>query len=174
MASATSVDPDQPARPHRLIWVYSRRLHAVWILFHNVNTLIWNMTQRAKGNVQCMWLFIKLLNLNRNVRKRTFWFVRPTKTQISLRMCTVWSVSPLPAWRNGVLSYANCAKWRFRSGPEVIFFFSYSTQLSMKISLLINMKMPTIVGIFIFISRNVHAQLCLARKNLQLLVIWDL
>ena len=33
-------------------------------------------------------------------------------------------------------------------------FFSCSTQLSTKLSLLINMKMPTIVGIFIFISRE--------------------
>ena len=38
--------------------------------------------------------------------------------------------------------------------PEVIKLFSCSTQLSMKFSLLINMKMPTIVGIFIFISRE--------------------
>ena len=37
-------------------------------------------------------------------------------------------------------------------GPEVIKLFSCSTQLSMKLSLLINMKMPTNVGIFIFIS----------------------
>ena len=55
---------------------------------------------------------------------------------------------------------------------------SCSAQLSMKFSLLVhvNMKMPTIVGIFIFISReiNVHAQLCLARTNLQILVIWHL
>ena len=40
------------------------------------------------------------------------------------------------------------------SGLEVIKPFSCSTQLSMKFSLLINMKMPTIVGIFIFISRE--------------------
>ena len=39
--------------------------------------------------------------------------------------------------------------------PEVIKLFSCSTQLSMKFSLLINMKMPTIVGIFIFISREI-------------------
>ena len=32
--------------------------------------------------------------------------------------------------------------------------FSCSTQLRMKFSLLINMKMPTKVGIFIFISRE--------------------
>ena len=60
-------------------------------------------------------------------------------------------------------------KWR----PEVIKLFSCSTQLSMKFSLLINMKMPTIVGIFIFISREIFTLSCLARKNLQLLVIWD-
>ena len=40
-------------------------------------------------------------------------------------------------------------------GPEVIKLFSCSTQLSMKFSLLIDMKMPTTVGIFIFISREI-------------------
>ena len=40
-----------------------------------------------------------------------------------------------------------------RSGPEVIKLFSYSThELSTKIILLINVKMPTIVGILTFIS----------------------
>ena len=42
-----------------------------------------------------------------------------------------------------------------QSGSEVIKLFSCSTQLIMKFSLLINMKMPTIVGIFIFISREI-------------------
>ena len=37
-------------------------------------------------------------------------------------------------------------------GPEVIKFFSCSTQLSMKFFLLINVKMPTIVGILTFMS----------------------
>ena len=37
-------------------------------------------------------------------------------------------------------------------GPEVIKLFSCSTQLSMKFILLINVKMPTIVGILTFIS----------------------
>ena len=56
--------------------------------------------------------------------------------------------------------------------PEVIkLFFFCSTQISMKFSLLINMKMPIIIGFFIFISRKKnHARLCSARKNLQLLV----
>ena len=38
-------------------------------------------------------------------------------------------------------------------GPEVIKLFSFSTKLSMKFILLINVKMPTIVGILTFISR---------------------
>ena len=43
----------------------------------------------------------------------------------------------------------NCLK---RPGPEVIKLFPCSTQLSMKFILLINVKMPTIVGILTFIS----------------------
>ena len=43
----------------------------------------------------------KLLdNKNRNVQKCTFWHVRPTKTQISLRIRAVCSESSLSAWRN--------------------------------------------------------------------------
>ena len=38
------------------------------------------------------------------------------------------------------------------SGPEVIKLFSCSTQLSMKFFLLINVEMPTIVGILTFMS----------------------
>ena len=38
------------------------------------------------------------------------------------------------------------------SGPEVIKLFSCSTQLSMKFSPLINVKMPTIVGILTCMS----------------------
>ena len=41
-----------------------------------------------------------------------------------------------------------------RSGPEVIKLFSCSTQLSMKFSPLINVKMPTIVGILTFMSEK--------------------
>ena len=37
-------------------------------------------------------------------------------------------------------------------GPEVIKLISYSTQVSTKLILLINVKMPTIVGILTFIS----------------------
>ena len=74
------------------------------------------------------------------------------------------------------------------SGPEIIKLFSCSTQLSMKFSLLLNMKMPPKVRIFIFISREIvfisreivgifkfisRGFLCLAmfRKKMQFLVI---
>ena len=41
---------------------------------------------------------------------------------------------------------------KMTSGPEVIKLFTYSTQLSMDFSMLINVKMPTIVGILTFMS----------------------
>ena len=46
-----------------------------------------------------------------------------------------------------------CLFYLAHLGPEVIKLFSFSTQLSMKFILLINVKMPTIVGILTFISR---------------------
>ena len=39
-----------------------------------------------------------------------------------------------------------------KTGPEVINLFSCSTQLSMKFFLLINVKIPTTVGILTFMS----------------------
>ena len=51
------------------------------------------------------------------------------------------------------------------SGPDVIKHFSSSTQLSMKFILLINVKMPAIVGILTFISRiNIASESFKARK----------
>ena len=41
-----------------------------------------------------------------------------------------------------------------KPGPEVIKLFSCSTQLSMKVFLLINVEMPTVVGISTFMSRK--------------------
>ena len=50
------------------------------------------------------------------------------------------------------ISENNGINYELRSGPEVIKLFSCSTQLSMKFSLLINVKMPTIVGILTCMS----------------------
>ena len=38
--------------------------------------------------------------VSHNVRKCTFWHVRQTKTQISMRNCAVWLESLMSAWRN--------------------------------------------------------------------------
>ena len=48
--------------------------------------------------------------------------------------------------------FASCHFTRYGPDPEVIYFFSYSTQLSTKSILLINVKMPTVVGILTFVS----------------------
>ena len=58
---------------------------------------------------------------------------------------SVWNMSTKQA------SFLKGTKYAW---PRVFFPFSCSAQLCMKISLLINMKMPTLVGIFIFISRE--------------------
>ena len=55
------------------------------------------------------------------------------------------------------------------SGPEVIKLFSCSTQLSMKISLLINMKMPTIGFTFTYLLAEKFS--CSARFNKKELAI---
>ena len=53
----------------------------------------------------------------------------------------------------GYLPYLILVIWRiFQPDPEVIKLFPCSTQLSKKFILLINVKMPTIVGILTFIS----------------------
>ena len=48
---------------------------------------------------------------------------------------------------------ANRTRYSMRPGPEVIKLFSFSAQLRLKFVLLINVKMPTTVGILTFISR---------------------
>ena len=52
------------------------------------------------------------------------------------------------------LDSGSCCIRQFLPGPEVIKLFSCSTQLSMKFFLLINIEMPTIVGILRFMSRK--------------------
>ena len=55
----------------------------------------------------------------------------------------------------------------FEPGPEIIILCSWSTQLSMKFIMLINVKMPTIVGILTFISMiNTSSESMKARKVL--------
>ena len=56
--------------------------------------------------------------------------------------------------------------------PEVIKFFSCSTQLSLKFILLINVKMPTILGILTFMSRiNTTSENFRERKILVFIIL---
>ena len=81
--------------------------------------------------------------------------ISTAKVQISVYVCAVWKASLL-------LQYMWCFKsitcWTqtfkmFESWPWGCKTFSCSTQLSVKFILLINVKMPTIVGILTFINR---------------------
>ena len=56
-------------------------------------------------------------------------------------------------------------------GPEVIKLFSCSTQLSMKFFLVINVKMPTIVGILTFMNRKISILGYLSLKKAEFLDI---
>ena len=79
---------------------------------------------------------------------------------LSLTFCTLFRIASRLLLEKKAdfllgLSLLFCYVWRlilFYSGPEVIKLFSCSTQLSMKFSPLINVKMPTIVGILIYMS----------------------
>ena len=55
----------------------------------------------------------------------------------------------LSSIRSGPYSFVNSVE---RIGPEVIKLFSCSAQLCMKFIMLINVKLPTIVDILIFLS----------------------
>ena len=57
-------------------------------------------------------------------------------------------------------------------GPEVIKLFSYSTQLSMKFILLINVKMPTIVSILTFINMINTTSASERRKARNFFIYW--
>ena len=77
--------------------------------------------------------------------------VKRNKARIHVRVALHCVNTYITNDRNDKITYAPSKN----SGLEVIkLFFSCSIQLSMKFSLLINMKTPTIVGIFIFISRE--------------------
>ena len=74
-----------------------------------------------------------------------------------------WNDKPYRMWKVGQkyhsfsfdnITYTECQGRACIPGTEAIKLFSCSTQLSVKFSLLIHMKMPTIVGIFIFINRE--------------------
>ena len=60
------------------------------------------------------------------------------------------------------------------SGPEVIKLFSCSTQLNIIFFLLINVKMPTIVGTLTFMSRKVAFSAYLSLEEAEFFYIFIL
>ena len=88
------------------------------------------------------------------------------KTQASMHIHEVWSGSLYITYKTMLVQLAQQCSialdlllayyyYYITIGPRGYKKFSCSTQLSMKFSLQINMKMPTIVGIFIFIGREI-------------------
>ena len=76
-------------------------------------------------------------------------------TQCSNIMCLLAILSArtkLREQKKHVQTKKSLIRLHLQSGPEVIKLFSYSTHLSMTFIMLINVKMPTIVGILTFIS----------------------
>ena len=51
--------------------------------------------------------------ISRNVIKRTFWHVRPTKTKKCLRIRAVWSVIVGCMKKRYIFGNPICAQWRF-------------------------------------------------------------
>ena len=89
-------------------------------------------------------------------------FVRNKEKYCKSRSCLFWNIFIKgerrgSVWGGGggsILQVVSLSKALIAhcTGPEVIKLFSCSAQLRLKFILLINVKMPTIVGIFTFIS----------------------
>ena len=82
---------------------------------------------------------------------------------INVTMPTIVGIITFMSRKNFMLNCVEHEKFfiTLGSGCEVIKFLPCSTQLSMKLFLLINVKMPTIVGILTFMSRK-NIILCLS------------
>ena len=97
----------------------------------------------------------------------------PSPKQFSPKICRVTRSSKLAPslqtstfpWNYHIPANMKLLCGTNSSGPEVIKLLSCLTKLSMKFSLLINMIMPTIVGIFIFISREISWSAMFSKKE---------
>ena len=76
-------------------------------------SLTWS--EIPKTHFRVMWLIWRVVHFSHLMTKPTKWHVRPSKTQISLGICAVWSESSLSAWRN-IGSSAAC--WVHRKDSD--------------------------------------------------------
>ena len=60
----------------------------------------------------------------------------------------------VPIYALNAVSINDCLSDFLKTGPDVIKLCSCSTQFTMKLFMLINVKMPTTVGILTFMSRK--------------------
>ena len=69
----------------------------------SAGSLSWNCQRITNQNMNNEFSYNFPLHhqyLSRNVRNRSLWYVRPTRTQISLQIRAVCSESPSSAWKN--------------------------------------------------------------------------
>ena len=122
------------------VWEWDRKICAVW---HHETC--WVMTNDDPEG----WMFLSHPNTNNGfffllILKFRFFFFFEKWLNI-----TWWCQINIKVMS---LDFCLCKNTWVRSGPTVIKTFSCSTQLSTKFILLINVKMPTIVGILTFYS----------------------
>ena len=97
--------------------------------------------------------FIPQIYLSRKIRKRTFEHASQAKIQISLRVRAVWPQDYKTFFMLNSAEHEFCPAYKSQITNNCKFFLAkHSWAWTF---LLINMKMPTIVGIFIFISREI-------------------
>ena len=112
-------DSDQTAHPRSLIWIFVERT-CQKVRFSRNGTFVSKAasggTAKINQTVEMWRLYGDFTRSVWALRKHTFWHVRPTKTQICLRIRAVWLESSLSAWRSlCILDHPKCTQWRFWS-----------------------------------------------------------
>ena len=125
IARASSEHSDQPAHPCSVIRVFAIHLKTLWILGYSQSACE-DWSDCAKSDLSLRWAQMQSC-------RKCF--------QLIWHMVYNIFISPTQQAYNHFAQF-DCLESNLETG------------LSMEIYLLINMKMPTIVGIFIFISRE--------------------
>ena len=108
----------------------------------------WTVTEAFTYMSLVFWCEKTINVMKKNWRHKTNQnFVRMTLNKVTLVRLGICHAIYITRFRHWLYT------WK-RPGPEVIKLLSCSTRLSMKFFLLINVKMPTIVGILTIMSRK--------------------
>ena len=82
------------------IAIYSMFLNTTYNSWQRLILFYRHTVKSSVDDVRITYFSLMVCSMGRNVRKHTFLHVRPTKTQISLRIRSAWSESSLSVWRN--------------------------------------------------------------------------